>query len=186
MERAAQVITARHVVQVIDKNKGTPLTLDEARETAGFMDKDLWEGWKSSSQSFPGKILQTAIADELGGRLRAVHSNFDKAENIARANNDFIGGYEAVKAYVRGKWETTQYMLDESGDPILNLYRGLRDQPISTLPTAKGPGGYSAFVRLPTVVIERNGAASMTLDKNVAEDFAGHTTNSVGCPVVHA
>ena len=56
-----------------------------------------------------------------------------KADEISRddvirqANEIFanIGGYEGVKAAVRAKWETTQYLLDRADMPVVQAYRGI-------------------------------------------------------------
>jgi hypothetical protein len=79
-----------------------------------------------------------------------------------------VNGFEAAKAYVRGKWETTQYLLDKSGDDTVNVYRGIEhdagddhDQPVGS------------FAKLPNVDIQRNGAASTSTDPSVANNWDG-------------
>jgi hypothetical protein len=81
-------------------------------------------------------LLQVAAAEELGGRMRTTGENAisDKDAKL-NAENYNIGGFEGVKALVRAKWETTQYMLDKAGKQVLDLYRGIRvriKQPIPT------------------------------------------------------
>jgi hypothetical protein len=86
----------------------------------------LWEGWKGSSHGSAGQLLQKATADELGGRLNpkmvAGAANKQLAGELAQNASN---AYDAVKAYVRGKWETTQYMLAKAGINTVNLYRAV-------------------------------------------------------------
>ena len=73
-----------------------------------------------------GMILQVAAAEELGGRLHE-YDGLKKNESIKDANRKFrdIGGFDGVKAYLRGKWETTQYLLDKAGIQTMKIYRNI-------------------------------------------------------------
>ena len=115
-ERSAQVLVERGFFK--DKQS--------AKDVVKWVDRDLWQHWKSSSTSTGGKILQVAIAEELGGKLRE-HEDLKSQQMIALANDKYsaIGGFNGIKAYVRGKWETTQYLLDKSGDQKVNVYRAV-------------------------------------------------------------
>jgi hypothetical protein len=77
---------------------------------ATFIDSNIWGRWKDSSTSQSGKVLQMAIAEELHGRLNYDQLGTRKEINDLRqhADYEFPGGYEALKAYLRAKWETTQ------------------------------------------------------------------------------
>lgn len=102
--------------------------------TIEVMDHDLWDNWKSASHSPQGKIIQAAIAEELGGRLRqsGVHAvDIDTAKE--NANTEFEGGWEAVKAYVRAKWETTQYLLDKANKPMVDVFRAVHIDDVAKL-----------------------------------------------------
>jgi len=119
-ERSAQVLVERGFFK--DKQS--------AKDVVKWVDRDLWQHWKSSSTSTGGKILQVAIAEELGGKLRE-HEDLKSQQMIALANDKYsaIGGFNGIKAYVRGKWETTQYLLDKSGDQKVNVYRAVSIEP---------------------------------------------------------
>lgn len=174
------------------------VTIDDMREA----DKTLWGGWKASSTSFEGGLLQLATAEELGGRLNptqtavsvGVSNAAPDAEKIAaadkikeRANSDFrdIGGYKGVMAAVRAKWETTQYLLDKADTPTVQLYRGL------SIPSIIGPKGLLArtekvksptgasYDRMPDLSIQKNGAVSMTTDANVANGWRADSRSHV-------
>ena len=105
--------------------------IDRMRDSVHEHDAQLWSGWKDSSTSREGALIQVAAADELGGRIR--DKSLEAAFNEGRpalvkfANEEFksIGGYEGVKAAVRAKWETTQYLLDKADLPKVGLYRGV-------------------------------------------------------------
>jgi hypothetical protein len=104
-------------------------TKGSAGDAIREIDNTLWSSWKSSSTSPHGKLLQLAIAEELHGRLN--YKQLGDAADILllrkKVSKDFDGGYEAIKAYLRAKWETTQWLLDNAGMQTLNLYRGLRN-----------------------------------------------------------
>ena len=121
-QKIARHLSITRAVELIGKVKPGI----EAR-TVGDVDGQLWSAWKDSSTSDEGKLLQVATADELGGRLNTGHGGIDRDESIEWANDhmDEIGGYEGVKAYIRAKWEATQWLLDRSQDKTLKLYRGL-------------------------------------------------------------
>lgn len=152
--------------------------------TLGRVDRQLWSAWKSSSTSENGRLLQVASADELGGRLNTKTSrDLDRDGMIRYADKEFssIGGYDGVKAYVRAKWETTQYLLDRAGIKELELYRGIRlDQEtyqkrLKHLAEAVKIGDHQ---HLQTLHVARNGAASTSVNRSVANDW-GHIDNRV-------
>jgi hypothetical protein len=92
-----------------------------------------------------------------------------------RKEGDRWGGYDAVKAYVRGKWETTQWLLDKADLQTVGLWRGLdldtkneRTEIVNTQ-TARGAMSYN---KLPEAVVRRNGAASSTIKRSVANNWS--------------
>ena len=92
------------------------------------IDKQLWSAWKSSSTSFDGMLLQVATAEELGGRLNTQTArNINRESMVMHASREYsaIGGYDGVKAYIRAKWEVTQYLLDKAGVKEVELFRGV-------------------------------------------------------------
>jgi hypothetical protein len=168
IERAREVIAARGIAK-------------PSREVMQRVDSSLWSAWKGSSTSTDGKLLQLATADELGGRLRTAHTTIDRAELTDYADKKYagIGGYAGVKAYVRAKWETTQYLLDKAGVKELKLYRGISFDPdtFQKMFGASATRHYEAhqtingYEFMPTLPVERNGAASTTTDPKVANGW---------------
>jgi hypothetical protein len=172
--RAAELIEQR------SSAKGRDAELD-----AIGMDNTLWRDWKSSSTSPNGRLLQLAIADELGGRLNKTQIG-EKPENISglhkMAEQDWHGGYDAVLAYVRAKWETTQWMLDKANVAMVDVYRGLRmgdklkNEQTKEIEFKTVTHGIDAKAKqYPNAVIRRNGASSWTTDRNIANGW-GDTT----------
>jgi hypothetical protein len=162
-----------------------PTLLNDALKA---IDRRLWEDWKSSSTSENGKLLQLATAEELGGRLNkdtGTGIDVDATKKEADASYPKIGGYAGVLAYVRAKWETTQYLLDKADQNELELYRGidlarydkaryeqaLKEKAFDEkqmIDVAYPSGSTNKYTKLPTVKVDRNGAASTTTDINVA------------------
>jgi hypothetical protein len=180
VHRSAELLLDRglaHVGEIVGTAKGSPewkaAAVERVRGHVEFIDKLLWSQWKSSSTTKGGELLQMAIADELGGRVRTAHfSNGGREATIAYANNEHseIGGYEGIKAYVRGKWETTQYLLDKADLQKLDLYRAVNIPIAANEPIAMHQNNYR---QMPNVQVERNGAASMTAKRSVANEWNG-------------
>jgi hypothetical protein len=180
VERAAQVLTARDLDEQFDaKGNIVKISPSVLRDRLSKVDAQLWSAWKASSTSEDGKLLQVATAEELGGRLNAkTAALIDPDEAKARANTRFegIGGYKGIKAYVRAKWETTQYLLDKAGTQILDVYRGIRIpsdqfQQAMTQMKAMLARMIGDHKHLPTLQVVRNGAASTTVDPNIANGW---------------
>jgi len=174
IQRAKQVLAERGLGEGVENSD------------IAAIDHELWDGWKASSSGDEGQLLQVAIADELGGRLRITAGFADQMnrdEIIAEADKKYasIGGYAGVKAYVRAKWETTQYLLDKADINKLELYRGIR---IDQQEFNKSAKHYAAareignHKQMPTLEVVRNGAASTTVSPSVANDW-GHHENRV-------
>jgi hypothetical protein len=170
IQRSKEVLAARNLP-------------DPGTATLKLIDTKLWAAWKSSSTSPNGQLLQVASADELGGRLNpntgrggAVVINRDNM--IEYANSEFkdIGGYVGVKAYVRAKWETTQYLLDKAGIAELKLYRGIvlekdkLDQ-AEREKAARLKQMVADHAKVPNLTVVRNGAASTTTNPNIANGW---------------
>jgi hypothetical protein len=179
LARYLSVVRTKQLLKARDL--GTP-----SDATVASIDRKLWSQWKGSSTSEDGQLLQVATADELGGRLNlrtAVAIDRDNSINYANHKFASIGGYAGVKAYVRAKWETTQYLLDKAGIKDLNLYRGIKlDQEkidkwlaSKAMQSAQKIEGHTY---LPTLDVERNGAASTSIDAGVSNGW-GHGTNRI-------
>jgi hypothetical protein len=152
------------------------------------VDSRIWNMWKSSSTSNEGMLLQLAAAEELGGRLNVKTGSTtgsvsifpDALKSFANGRFEEIGGYEGVKAYLRAKWETTQYLLDAAGQDTLVLYRGIRfdrekfDQLKKDRVVVQGENGLE-FSKLPQLHIDRNGAASTSFNPAIANGWDGDT-----------
>ena len=158
---------------------------DVSGESISEMDDKIWKSWVDSSTSNLGIVIQAAVADEFGARYRDAHfaekiglgkdeTSKQYAERIA---NQWFGtnGYEKVKAFIRAKWETTQYMLDKANMPLVNLYRGLTldEKTLNDTNRENIEVKGRKFTKLPDVPVERNGAASTSHDPTVGNKWKG-------------
>jgi hypothetical protein len=170
IERSADVLMRRGI---FDKRA-------DALRAANTFENRLWTAWKGDSASTDGLILQAASAAELGGRFRsptAAAPSMTEYRNDADQRFGSAGGWDGVKAYVRAKWETSQYLLDKAGMSEVKVYRGIllkdkgRDEPTEVKsPDYPLPFHYN---RLPDIVLHRNGAQSATTDPYVANKWKG-------------
>jgi len=149
------------------------------------IDKKLWGAWKSSSTAPDGMLLQVATADELGGRLNTkTAKEIDRDEMIKYAEGRYaqIGGYAGVKAYIRAKWEVSQYLLDKAGIKELKLYRGISldseiiNKLFKAMQDAKVVNGHT---QLPTLEVKRNGAASTSVADHVSNGWGSSPSRVV-------
>lgn len=71
--------------------------------------------------------VSPTVANGWNGTTNNAPQGINKKESIEYANSHYaaIGGYEGVKAALRAKWETTQYLLDKADIPIVQAYRGI-------------------------------------------------------------
>jgi hypothetical protein len=178
-----------HRAQQVLEDRGL-ITKDRTQSLAA-VDTELWSAWKASSTSPDGKLLQLATAEELNGRLNQKQIKDEAKDLRARADAEYqhIGGYAGIKAYVRAKWEVSQYLLDKAGVKTLDLYRGIRfekdvldkrfKQTVTEVEQQLAPDHSRIFNHLPNMHIERNGAASTTTDPQVANDWSAHNTRVV-------
>jgi len=193
VERAMQIMQQRGLDEALNaKGEIGKVEPEQLRSNIARLDAELWRSWKDSSTTASGKLLQVATAAELGGRLRMKHFSETREQIVERANKlyEHVGGFEGIKAYVRAKWETTQYLLDKAGIKTLDLYRGYEEERekydkmfdgkrrvipyeewerrhYAAHQDVQGPYA-SHFAYMPTLDVERNGAASATTDINVA------------------
>jgi hypothetical protein len=181
IDRAAQIMKERGIKTMF---QGQKTDSEIMASNIRAQDRRLWDGWKGSSTSQMGKILQAATAEELGGRLRELDPRRVKGSAaIAREDADElfpdIGGYDGVKAYIRAKWETSQYLLDKADVHVVDVYRAvnLGDDEEATLEQEKVAAGSfeygSNYTKLPKVHVVRNGASSTTTDPSVANKWDG-------------
>ena len=140
----------------------------------------LWTAWSDSSSTTDGQLLQVAVAEELGGRLRTGRNSpidTDMLKSYADKQYKNLGGYEGVKGYVRAKWEVTQYLLDKAGIKELQLFRSIELPPEQLATATEEPQG--KFTKLPGVAVVRNGAASTSVDPKVANKWGKGDTRVV-------
>lgn len=177
-QQLARALSVQRSEQVLEQRK----LPNPGPATIRLIDTKLWQSWKASSTSPHGQLLQLATAEELGGRLNPKTGREGKIEInrdvlVKDADDEFkdIGGYAGVKAYVRAKWETTQYLLDKAGIPELKLYRGIaldKDK----LEQARREKAFKQMVgdhaKVPNLTVVRNGAASTTTDPGVANGWS--------------
>ena len=141
-QKIAQAVATDRTMQLIKQRGIKVAAMDNGQFVGQFVDDVenadalLWSDWKGSSTSSGGLVIQLAIADEFGGRIRedalkGSHAQYgDNRNDIIKACNreqifKRIGGYEGVKAMLRAKWETTQWLLDKAGIQDLKLYRAI-------------------------------------------------------------
>jgi phage-related protein (TIGR01555 family) len=170
LERAAEVIAERKIA--IDPD------VDLAKELRR-VDSKLWVAWKESSTSREGQLLQVATADELGGRLNPrtgrggkVELNKQSLREDADLTYSKIGGYAGVLAYLRGKWETTQILLDKAGMHELKLYRGIALDDDKLKEANENSVKEAGHIKAPTIKVVRNGAASTTFNPDIANGWS--------------
>lgn len=147
------------------------------------LDHDIWDAWKGSSTSINGTALQLAAAQELGGRFRNPTGQSDTTtiENYISQFHDNAAlkqeRWDVLKAYVRGKWETTQYILDKAGKDTVQVFRSISIPNVEDLPTEEVAGSrrltgdIAKYQEIPALEIKRNGVASATVDRDIANDW---------------
>jgi hypothetical protein len=142
------------------------------------IDTRVWENWKGSSSSYQSQAFQLAAARELGGHERFSDTNEVLLEQTA--DTGFPGGMRGLQAYVRGQWETTQYLLEKSNHATTAAYRAvlLAKADLDSLPreyveATPEHWGTGKYTKLPTLTLERNGLASFTAKASVANGWNG-------------
>ena len=88
------------------------------------------------------------------------------------ANREYasIGGFAGLKAYVRGKWEATQYILDKADMQRMNLFRTINIPGSWAREPVEALNGYDRFTKLE---VKRNGAASTSVSRSVCNEWDG-------------
>ena len=179
IKRAAKIMIERGLAT--DEKVACKLVAD--------IDEHLWRAWKNSSISTGGLLLQIATAREFGTRLFFrdfdEYGNPEGQEAFLRdvdtpgkehyfAGIKEIGGIEGVKAYVRAKWETTQFLLDQAHINEVVCYRGLvlHDLKPDEEPKEDVFVEDDVYQRYSHVSIKRNGCVSTSLSRRVANDWS--------------
>lgn len=136
------------------------------------VDNTLWSGWKGSSTGSEGRLLQVAAADELGGRLREAKP-VEKATLFGGASTT-LGSLKFAKGVLdpanpipptpEEKAAAQKYLADNEASADEDKTPVMKSEAVD------------GFIRLPEVNILRNGAASTTISRDVANGWSG-TTN---------
>lgn len=188
-QKLANYMSVKRGQDLIKERLGKDVDL----KNVATIDNALWRAWVESSTSDLGIILQTAIADEFQGRYNSKHferkismrGGDQPIDGVKRMANERYGdnGYEEIKALVRAKWETTQWLLEKADKPMVNLYRGLstdltgqREEKVTINHPKLGEG---TFTKLPDVSVLRNGAASTTHDIGIANGWKVSDPNKI-------
>jgi len=211
---ANELVTER--TTALMKERGLPT--EPGTPTPEFISQQLWDAWKSDSQSSLGYAMQIAVSEELGTHStpsitsaereaaeKAMIDTFTtKAERQAMspealgiikeidklpadqrtdALNRAIEAQQAgkgailklakdrVKAYVRGQWETTQFLLHQADTLRVPVYRAIvrpRDELDQTRHV-----DLEAGTKLPDYQLRQNAAASATTKRQVANEWNG-------------
>jgi hypothetical protein len=169
IERAVDVFSDRKIA-IAGRTDYSDALISANLRTA---DNRLWEGWKDSSTGKDGLVLQLAIATELGGRYNEERGGSytpEKIKEFAAERYSSIGGWKGVLAYVRAKWETTQYLLEKANIKTLDLYRAVGKDPeeIRAEPQELVEGTYK---KMTDVEFLRNGAASFSVSRDVPNNW---------------
>ena len=129
--------------------------------------KDIWYSWKGSSQGMKAREFQQAVADELGGVTRFT----ELQANDLRNRSDF----GRMKAYVRGQWETNQWLMNKAGQDYIDVYRGvlIPTEDIERSGVTMHIFGNNDYGELPSISLQRNGAQSTTSNPDVANSWGG-------------
>src|SRR5262245_948498 len=202
IERTVQMLEDRKLVPEIyvpeQIKKGTPeweaARIKALHQDIADADRRLWRGWVSSSTTSEGQLLQLATSEELGGRFKAkTATEMDVAGLKSGADLKYreIGGYAGVKAYIRAKWEVTQYLLDKADAKVINLYRGISMDPelvqkFFAVSLSKHMSesqfvnaGKGTYRHMPTLPVDRNGAASTSLNPMVSNGWKKGNPNQI-------
>lgn len=118
----AQKYIDDHKFQIGDIDKKVPvLTAETVNGFTRLPDVKIDKNGAAST------TVSQSVANGWNGTTNNAPQGINKKESIEYANSHYaaIGGYEGVKAALRAKWETTQYLLDKADIPIVQAYRGI-------------------------------------------------------------
>ena len=149
------------------RDRGVQIDRKDAAEVA----KSLWSGWKISSTSGEGLLIQWATAQELGGHSQIFSDGQEELiKDAAReiGGGDIRKGLEIAKAHIAGTWGATQFVMDKAGVESLPLYRAilvdgskLEKEKTELVQVISSSTNLSAgYQKVPNINIKRNGAAS--------------------------
>lgn len=139
-----------------------------------------------------GAVNRLTLEQEEAAAIGAMHAfttENERAAIIAEAGKKGIAssnaavikqqeelGMARLQAYVRAQWETTQFVLQKSGTETVDAYRAIM-LPGDLVEKAKAElivkGQYEKYAKLSDIQLKRNGVASATLNRRVANDWNG-------------
>jgi hypothetical protein len=167
------------------------------------VDFKLWSGWKGSSTNAEGRLLQVAASDELGGRIRdarppkwkdpandppevvlakSVVGNPNSTAEDTGNHNLVIAAYKdgAPPAILKAMSDAAQGHKTPETDKMIMDYlsssTGAKER--AKAPNLDAESFNGGYIRLPKVVIEKNGAASTTVSRDVANGWNGTSNNA--------
>ena len=169
-QAALALVGMRYRELEAERGKISGLGSDETKPTP-----NPWPSWKVSSTSSGGNALQVAAMQEFMGHNRGIDEQ--RAIRIyEEAHGE--GSFEALKTYARAQWEVTQFLLRKSGTTDMESYRAILFPKTDVAkevvePVGKNGEGNATHELLPNAKLERNGAASATMDVSVANSWNG-------------
>lgn len=117
----AQVLKSFATKEAADKHAlNLNANFDASAPDPDTLIRDTWDQWKNSSSNDASKTFQLAAAEELGGYHR-----ISEEEQKRLISDTSPAEYQALKAYARAQWETTQYVMRRAGIEDVEVYRGL-------------------------------------------------------------
>lgn len=191
---AARILQRARTEELLEEH-GLTQELQSRKRSVDDISDLVWSGWKTSSTSIYGWLLQMAAASVLGGEARLPEEFHPRPSRGMRRNSRFLQnakevlhdelgpkGFDILKAYAKATWETSQYMLRRANIDNLLVWRGLfltedviqaagLEGVTSNLPSK------ATFHRLQQLRLKKNGAASTTLLPQVANEWRGVGTN---------
>lgn len=179
--RAVQLLQQRGIASKLSGS----LSNDDLLSNIQRVDAKLWSGWKGSSTGEEGRVLQVAAADELGGRLRGILTPPQQQEQGSKPYATFPAGHVQNVTLFSGA------TVNLNAAPIdVGTQKKLSDGTV--IEKTEGPAGggstwvvketpqrqligedVDGFTKLPDLNVMRNGAASMTTDLSVANNWGG-------------
>jgi len=173
-QRAAELYADRLIADgstTVDREK----LIEQERTRMDQATRFMWRGWKGSSTSSDGRMLQLAAHDELGAHLSPKFGLRTDAAGISAMRDD--DRYDRYRASVRASWETTQWLAERSGTKSIVAYRGIildnaKLDGVAHVPEST-PGKQFVATALPSLRLQQNGAQSFTASPKVANSWSG-------------
>lgn len=148
-----------------------------------------WEITQTNAGTSPTPAEKQAKSEKItqawSNRWDTTLKPYEKTSYAAEKNLLLVqSGMDRLKAYVRGQWETTQFLMEKAGQTHAELYRGIvipkeqLDQTTNTpvYPTnaeGKVTDTANSYLQLPDATVLRNGAASTSSNASISNNWGG-------------